>query len=116
MSDEVAYEALLDSYAALVGNVPDLELKGRKMPYTSMNGNMFSFLAVDGTLCLRLSPADCSTFMQIHGTEPVKQYGSVMRDYVAVPEEVMKDKAILRALFQKCVANAQTLKAKSTKR
>ncbi len=116
MSNEDAYEARLSTYAALVSEVAGLELKGRKMPYTSMNGNMFSFLAVDGTLCLRLSPTGCSTFMQTHDTGPVKQYGSVMRDYVAVPTAVLTDGAALRALFGECVANAQTLKAKPAKR
>ncbi len=116
MSDEVPYEARLQTYAELVSGTPDLELKGAKMPYTSMNGNMFSFLAVDGTLCFRLSPADCKAFVQSHGTQPVKQYGSVMRDYVAVPDAVMQDDAALRGLFETCVANAQALKAKPTKR
>ncbi len=116
MATHSEYETALQRYSSLVEASPGIELKGKKMPYTSMNGNMFSFLAPDGVLCLRLSSAECTEFMQTHGTEPVMQYGSVMRDYVAVPDTLLADGDALGALFRKSVANAQSLKAKPTKR
>lgn len=116
MAPDPGYETALQRYRNLVDASPGIALKGKKMPYTSMNGNMFSFLAPDGVLCLRLSADDCTAFMQAHGTEPVMQYGSVMRDYVAVPETLVSDGDALAALFRKSVENARSLKAKPTKR
>lgn len=116
MADDSLYEDRLKRYSALVAKTPDLELKGKKMPYTSMNGNMFSFLAPDGSLCFRLSSADCQAFMDTHGGEPVMQYGRVMKDYVAVPGALLDDTAALTDLFATCVANARILKPKPTKR
>ena len=37
-------EAVLASYEALVATGPGVERKGKTMPYTSVNGHMFSFL------------------------------------------------------------------------
>jgi hypothetical protein len=31
-------------YAKLIETNPDIELKGVRMPYTSLNGHMFTFL------------------------------------------------------------------------
>lgn len=42
-------------YESLVSTRPDIERKGATMPYTSLNGHMFSFLTKEGTLALRLS-------------------------------------------------------------
>lgn len=44
----------LEIYAALIAAVPNLDLKGKTVRYTSMNGNMFSFLSEDGELAFRL--------------------------------------------------------------
>lgn len=43
----------LDLYTALMSTLPNTEIKGATMPYTSMNGNMYSFLK-DGLVGLRL--------------------------------------------------------------
>ena len=46
----------------------------------------------------------------------VRQYGSVMRQYVEVGDDIIADKDALQALWARCVANARQLKAKPTKR
>lgn len=116
MTNDEIYQARLTAYAALVASIPELELKGKKMPYTSMNGNMFSFLTPEGLLCFRLATTDCKAFLEAYDAEPVKQYGSVMRDYVGVPDAVLEDAVALNNLFIQCVTNAKSLKAKPTKR
>lgn len=108
MSDE--YEALLERYRAIVDTVPDVELKGKTMPYTSMNGNMFSFLGKDGVLAFRLSKEDRSVFLEDHPNAIVEQYGAVMKDYVDVTDLV--DGPAIEALFAEVVENARTLKPK----
>lgn len=114
MSD--TYADRLAAYERLVATHPDIARKGKKNPYTSMNGNMFSFLAQDGTICLRLSNEDREAFVAEFKTNPVEQYGAVMKEYVAVPPALMADEARLTDCFATSVAYAKTLKPKPTKR
>ena len=86
------------------------------MPYTALNGNMFSFLDPDGTICVRLSPDAVTAFNAEHGTGPVMQYGAVMKDYVALPQALVDDPDRRSALFAQSLDHARTLKAKPTKR
>ena len=44
----------LKQYEKLIATNPNVERKGATMPYTSLNGHMFSFLTKTGTLALRL--------------------------------------------------------------
>jgi len=45
-------------YERLVATNPQVERKGATMPYTSLNGNMFSFLMKSGRVGLRLPEAE----------------------------------------------------------
>ena len=82
----------LDRYRAIVeASSADTEVKGAKNPYTSRNGHMFSFLDRGGTMALRLSDDLREEFGTSYSTEPVMQYGSVMRGYVAIPDELFDD-------------------------
>ena len=45
----------LASYEKLVATKPDVERKGDTMPYTSVNGHMFSLLTKDDGVILRFS-------------------------------------------------------------
>ncbi|HEV3447681.1 MAG TPA: hypothetical protein VG099_23800 [Gemmataceae bacterium] len=51
-------------YEALLATNPQIERKGAAMPYTSVNGNMFSLLTPDGLLALRLPAAEREAFLQ----------------------------------------------------
>jgi hypothetical protein len=48
----------LAAYDRVIGTVAGVVRKGATIPYTSVNGNMFSYLFDEGSLALRLSPAD----------------------------------------------------------
>ena len=109
-------DEVLAIYSALVAPYDDLKIKGAKSDYTSMNGNMFSFLDAEGVLCFRLSEAGKVAFNLAHGTSDVVQYGAVMRGYVAVPETMFGDNAALQALFGEVVDHARMLKPKPTKK
>ncbi len=109
-------EDKLAAYEALVADVPDLELKGKATSYTSMNGNMFSFLSPQGDLAFRLPKAEREAFLEEHPDAVVVQYDTVMKDYVGLSDEQITDTDELRALFERTVANARTLKAKPTKK
>ncbi|MBO6673930.1 MAG: hypothetical protein JJ908_06795 [Rhizobiales bacterium] len=108
--------ATKDDYAALAEAHWKLPIKGKANPYTSMNGNMFSFLSKEGDICLRLSKDNQTAFWKAHGGEPVKQYGSVMQGYVALSQDVLADEETSRHWFEQCLADAQALPAKPTKK
>lgn len=111
--DRTAKLAILEG---LVAGSDDLAIKGKKMPYLSMNGNMFAFLDPNDTLAFRLSNDDRSSFEDAFGPSEVRQYGSVMRGYVAIPDTMLHDMSLLSDWFGKCVDHAKTLKPKPTKK
>ena len=51
--------ATLSLYEKLVATIPNLKRNGATIPYTSVNGHMFSFLTAEGALALRL-PQQCT--------------------------------------------------------
>lgn len=79
----------------------DAQVKGAKNPYTSRNGHMFSFLDRNGTMALRLSDELREQYGEVYPTDPVMQYGSVMRGYVAIPPELFQDVETLAGWFDR---------------
>ncbi len=111
------YDKALEIYEDLVADYDDLAVKGAANKYTSMNGNMFSFLNKDdATLCLRYSEADKAAYNEANGTSDVISYGAVMRGYVVMTPEIMADEAALKDHFARCVEHARMLKPKPTKK
>ncbi len=108
MSD--SREKILVIYEKMVASQPDLKRKGAANPYTSMNGNMFSFITKEDQIALRL-PDDVREKMK---AEPVIQYNSVMRGYALAPKAMLSKPAQLAKLFAQSVAYAETLPAKPT--
>ncbi len=115
-NSQTTYADALERYRALVAEATGEKVKGKANPYTSMNGNMFSFLDKAGTLCLRLSDEDRAAFVAAFQAGPVIQYGAVMKEYVPVPPEVFADPGTLQGWFAKCRAYAQTLPAKPVRK
>lgn len=113
---KTGFSANLDAYEALIAALPGIERKGKKNPYTAINGNMFSFLASDGTICIRLSDADRKVFAETYDALPVVQYGAVMKGYVAVPDALLADPHGLSTYSEKSVTYARSLKPKPAKR
>lgn len=111
------YDAALARYEEIVAEHDGLKIKGAANKYTSMNGNMFSFLNKDdATLCLRYSEADKKAYNETNGTSDVISYGAVMRGYVVMTPEIFADDARLRSHFAQSVEHAKTLKPKPTKK
>ena len=106
----------LEAYERLVATVPGLERKGAKMPYTSVAGHMSSFLAEDGTLALRLGTSDRERFIEEHRAAPHPTHGTVLAEYVSVPDSLADDVDALRPWFASSYAYVSSLKPKSTKR
>jgi len=114
-ADEV-YAANLELYEELVARNTDVERKGATMPYTSLNGHMFSFLTKEGRLALRLPKEERERFLEEYGTELVAQHGRVMKEYVEVPDALLRDTDQLARYFEVSHAHVGSLKPKPTKR
>lgn len=81
-----------------------------------MNGNMFSFLSGDGMLHLRLPESEREQFIRDYKTSLSEQHGTVLKEYVAVPDALFKNTAKLKPYFEVSVEYAKTLKPKATTR
>ena len=103
-------------YDALIATQPEVERKWATMPYTSVNGNMFSLLTPDGTLALRLPAADRDAFLHKYKTTLSKQYGVVMKEYVNVPAALLQNTRGLAKYFDRSYQYARALRPKATKR
>lgn len=107
-------EDRLALYDELISSHQGIERKGKSMPYTSVNGNMFSFLAADGTLAIRLSEEDRVRLISEHGAVQTEQHGRIMKEYLNVPPDLEADD--LRPWFEASVRFARGLEPKPTKR
>jgi TfoX/Sxy family transcriptional regulator of competence genes len=98
----------------LVANHAGIELKGDTMPYTAVNGNMFSVMGKDGKFVLRLSDDDRAAFVAKYKTKPVVMYGALMKEYVEIPDALLAKTAELRKYFAASYAFVASLKPKAT--
>ncbi len=81
----------LEIYDELIAKCPRFERKGKTVPYTSVNGHMFSILNKDGELGFRYSKEVQEKYFQEFGTTNFKSHGAVMRGYVLIPDDMLKD-------------------------
>jgi len=103
-------------YEQLVATIPDLERKGASVPYTSLNGHMFSYLTADGSLALRLPKDLREAFLTKYQTKLVEAYGIVQKEYVTVPDELLKKTDELTLYFAASYEYVKSLKPKPTKK
>jgi TfoX/Sxy family transcriptional regulator of competence genes len=107
---------VLDLYDQVIASEPDVQRKGATMPYTSVNGHMFSFLAQDGHLALRLPAPERDAFLVRYGTRLCEQYGKVMKEYVDVPDSLLRNVDELAQHFRTSYTYVSSLKPKPTTR
>jgi TfoX/Sxy family transcriptional regulator of competence genes len=106
----------LELYEKLVATQPSVERKGATMPYTSLNGHMFSFMTESGKLALRLPAEEREAFLKKYRTRLCEQHGSVLKEYVEVPDALLERTSELRQYFDLSHAYVATLKPKPTSR
>jgi TfoX/Sxy family transcriptional regulator of competence genes len=106
----------LELYEKLVATNPAVERKGAAMPYTSLNGHMFSFLTRTGKLALRLPAEERDAFMKKYSAALCEQNGAVLKEYVEVPDALLKKTRELKKYFGLSYAYVSSLKPKATKR
>jgi len=105
----------VELYDKLIATIPGLERKGDANPYTSLNGNMFSLLHED-KLAIRLPENKREEFLKKHRTKLYEAYGTVMKEYVAVPDALLKNTKEMKKYLELSYEYAKTLKPKPTKK
>lgn len=103
-------------YDKLIATNPKIARKGAANPYTSLNGHMFTYLNPSGTLALRLPEKEREEFLKKYKTTLFEAYGVVMKEYVTVPDSLLKNTKELRKYFELSYAYINTLKPKPTKK
>jgi TfoX/Sxy family transcriptional regulator of competence genes len=103
-------------YEKLVATNPKVERKGAAVPYTSVNGNMFSYLSKEGKLELRLPAEEREAFLKKYKAKLCEAYGKVQPEYVEVPDSLLASTRELAKFFQRSYEYAGSLKPKATTR
>ena len=101
-------------YEKLIAANPAIERKGDTIPYTSLNGHMFSLLGKDGSLGFRLSKENRDEFLKKYPTAILIQYGVVMKEYVKIPDELLNKTKDLKKYFDLSYEYVRSLKPKPT--
>jgi len=107
-----------DQKVALYGQAVDAlsgaVLKGATIPYTSLNGHMYSFLTKEDVLALKLPVGEKETFLTKYKTTLVEQYGIIQKEFVVVPDALLKKTGELIPWFQISYNYVSGLKPKPT--
>lgn len=103
-------------YEKLVATLPGVQRKGDTVPYTSVNGNMSSYLSKAGTLALRLPAEAREEFLAKYKTTLCTQYGVVQKEYVEVPDSLLEKTSELEPYFALSFAYVSSLKPKPTRK
>jgi hypothetical protein len=104
--------ATLALYDKLIQTHPDIERKGVSLPYTSFNGHMFTFLSETGVLAIRLPKDKRDSFLKEHATTLMESHGTIMKEYVAVPDHLLQNTKALKKYLATSYEYVKTLKPK----
>jgi len=106
----------LELYEKLVATNPKVERKGATVPYTSLNGHMFSYLSKEGKLALRLPAEEREAFLKKYKSKLCEAYGVVQKEYVEVPDTLLAKTAELKKYFDASYVYVSSLKPKPSKK
>ena len=101
-------------YEKLVATNPKVERKGDTVPYTSLNGHMFSYLSKEGKLALRLPTVEREAFLKKYKAKLCEAYGKVQPEYVEVPDSLLAATSELKKFFDCSYTFVASLKPKPT--
>jgi hypothetical protein len=109
--------AVLSAFEVMIAGVPGVSRTGAAIPYTSINGNMYSSISRADVIGLRLGDDDRAEFLDRYGNGLFESLpGFFQKEYVAVPESLHDDKVALQDWFRRSHDYASGLKPKKTKR
>jgi hypothetical protein len=103
-------------YERLVATNPAVKRKGATLPYTSLNGHMFSYLHQSGLMALKLPKDQIDQFLKKYGTKLFEAYGVVQKDFVTVPDHLLGKTSELKKYFDISYQYVSSLKPKPTRK
>ena len=116
MEDQIfSREDKIALFAKLVATNPLAVLKGDTIPYTSMNGHMYSYLSQEGVLALRLPEKQRKEFLEKYNSTLMEAYGIVQKEYVVVPDSLLQNTDELKPWFEDSYVYVGLMKPKPTK-
>ena len=114
-SDETPQDKL-DAYNRLIATHPEIERKRKSMPYTSINGHMFTHLDKSGSMGIRLPEQERAAFLEKYSTTLFVQYGATMKEYATVPDDLLQNTDKLKPYLEMSFGYVKALKPKPTKK
>jgi hypothetical protein len=111
--NQLSREQKLALYEKLIAAHTPSVLKGDTIPYTSINGHMYSFLSKGDVVALRLPKLEKEQFIVKYATKLVEQYGIVQKEYVVVPDSLLKQTEQLKPYLLVSFNYASSLKPKA---
>lgn len=104
-------------YEKLIATHPEIERRGDNNPYTSLNGNMFTYMHPNSALvALRLPAEEREKFLKKYKTKRFEAYGAVMKEYVTVPNSLLGKTGELKKYLAMSYEYAKTLKPKPSRK
>jgi hypothetical protein len=103
-------------YEKLVASTPGIESKSNfGSAYTAVNGNMYSLISKYGVVGIRLPEPDRSAFLERHKAKIFRADPAwpPNKEFVAVPDDLLKKTASLRAYLKASFEYARALKPKT---
>ena len=108
-------EELVATFDEAMPGPPATKRKMFGFPAGFVNGNMFMGLFED-SMILRLPPAQREELIQLHGGKPfAPMAGRVMKEYVALPEPLIRDRERLDSWVAKALVYGESLEPKKAK-
>lgn len=104
-------EEQMDLYRKLIATNPAITMKGVTMPYTSINGHMFTFLSGSG-VGIRLPEKEREEFLKKYQATLYHTQGTVLKEYVTVPGTLLKKTKELKQYLDLSHQYTGTLKPK----
>jgi hypothetical protein len=114
MEKKLSRDEKVALYNKLVATHPNAVLKGTTIPYTSLNGHMYSFISKEDEVTLKLPEDERIKFIDKYKTKLAENYGIVQREYVVVPDNLLKKINELKEYFSISYSYVSSLKPKAT--
>jgi hypothetical protein len=113
-SSKISREEKVKLFAKLVATQPKAELKGDTIPYTSLNGHMYSMLTKADEVAIKLPEEERVKFITKYKTKLLEQFGIVQKEYVLVPDALLKKTVELKPYFSLSYNYVSGMKPKPT--
>lgn len=113
---DIPHGTTADLYNKLIASNKAIERKGAAIPYTSYQGHMFSLLTKEGEVGIRLPETERDAFIKKYKSKLIVSYGAVMKEYVQVPEKLLKDTKAASKYLDISLAYIKSMKPKPTKK